>query len=403
MKILVLYHNTWMEMMYKSWQRSGLAEVASLPLPVVDWGQSNDLKDKIARMIVDYAMVWRPDMILDVNGAGVIPVAGQNRWTPELAMAPWVEWWFDDPFIYAPSHRRAETLEPWLRSLGCPLVKNFIWDATLAKEYSVWTGKPWTHLPTAVDPELFSPSAAESSKAKFDPVDYCFLGTFSQAPAESQAPLSQEINHLVSTRIMRPDLCYFDAFEERKGSFPLASAAFAKARRHLWGAFDEEICSIKDECDAKAGFFLRSKTLLELAKLGGSSLIAGDGHPAELNPAKGKFFTPAILSACYKTSTVSLDLANSQSFSGSNMRVYEIMASGGALATNRKPDFDPSGSLEGKAYFRFETPEELKALCERLKREKGLKEAVGAEARAFVRSAHSWVERLKAILETPLS
>ncbi len=403
MKILVLYHSSWMEMMLKSWQRSGMAEVASLPLPVVDWNEKPELKDKISRMIVDYAMVWRPDMILDVNGTGVLPVSGQSRWTPELALAPWVEWWFDDPLIYASSHRAAGTLEPWLKALGCPLVKNFIWDATLAKEYSVWTGKRWTHLPTATDPELFSPASAEASASKFDPVDFCFLGTCYKEPEEDASAISQEINHMVSMRIMRPMKSYFDLFEDEPETFACIKEAFAKARRHLWGSVSPEVCDIKGKCNEKTGYFLRSNVLKGLAEIFPSRLLAGDGYPPSMRPAKSKFFTPSILSAGYQAATLSVDLANSQSFSGTNLRVYEIMASGGVLACNRRPDFDREGKLDGKAYFSFEKPEELKDLCERMKTDKSLRASVSAEARAVARRDHSWVNRLQAIMETPPS
>ena len=82
------------------------------------------------------------------------------------------------------------------------------------------------------------------------------------------------------------------------------------------------------------------------------------------------------------------------------MRVYEIMASGGVLACNRRPDFDPAGKLDGKAYFSFEKPEELQALCKKLKKDKALRSSVSVEARKLIRKSHSWLHRLPAIMET---
>ena len=399
MKILVLYHTAWIEAMFKSWQRSGNAEVAALPLPVVDWDKTPDLKDKIAKLIIDYAMIWRPDVILDVNGAGILPVSGQSRWTPELALVPWAEWWFDDPYIYSESHRNDGTFEPWLKALGCPLVKNFIWDATLAKEYSEWTGKTWTHLPTATDPELFSPDSAEKSPVKFNQVDFCFFGTFYQEPASDNSTESQEINHVVSRRIMHPEQSYFELLSSEPERFQSIASAFAKAKRHRWGAFDKEICDIKHKCNAKSGYFRRSNVLLDIAARLPSNIMAGDGIPSSLEPSKDKLYVPSCLSACYEASTISLDLANGQSFSGTNMRAYEIMAAGGIMVCNKRPDFDPNGEFDGKAYFSFEKPEEVEALCKKLKEDPALRSSVSAEARKLVRKSHSWLHRLPAIMD----
>lgn len=399
MKILVLYHTTWMEAMLKSWQRSGKAEVAALPLPVVDWDQKQDLKDKIASMIVDYAAVWHPDIILDVNGSGVLPVPGQSRLTPELIAAHWVEWWFDDPFIYTATRKGNGSFEPWLKALGCPSVKNFIWDATLAKEYSAWTGKEWLHLPTATDPDLYSPAAAEASPLKFKDVDLSFFGTLYKEPKDDKSPRSLEINHAVSRRILHPERDYFETFAAEPELFPAMSETFSKARRHRWGAFDSEILELKGQCNAKAGYFLRNNVLAPIAEALPSRVLAGDGIPDSLGP-KDKLFVPACLAACYGASTLSLDLANGQSFSGTNMRVYEIMASGGVLACNRRPDFDRGGVLDGKAYFSFKSPEEVPALCKRLKDDPALRASVSAEARALVVKSHSWVNRLQTIMDT---
>ncbi len=399
MKILVLYHNAWIEAMYKSWQRSGQVEVASLPLPVVDWDGNPALKDKIARLIVDYAMVWKPDAIVDVNGAGVMPVSGQELWTPELAMIPWMEWWWDDPFLYAGERRAAGVLEPWLRAIGCPLVKNFIWDAALAKEYSEWTGKPWRHLPLATDPSLYSPESAERSHLPFAPVDVCFLGRFFEKPNPDNSSFSREINLAVSRRIMRPSLDYFETIAAEPSLFVEIGALFSAAKRKRWGAFGEGISAFKADMDGRCGYFLRCEPLNRVAELFPSRFFAGDGMPARFSPYPEKIFAPAALSARYGSAKLSLDFPGGRNFSGTNMRVYEIMASGGAMACSRRPDFDVEGEFDGKAYFSFEKPEELKALVERLEKDKGLRASVSSEARSLIRRGHSWLNRLPALME----
>ncbi len=400
MKVLVLYHTAWMEAMMKCWQKEEGVEVAGLPLPVVDWDQQPGLKDRIAKLIVEYAAVWRPDIILDVNGAGCLPVSGERRWTPELALTPWVEWWYNDPMNYAKRHAEAGTLELWLKALGCPVVKNIIWDATLAKEYSEWTGKEWTHLTAATDVGLFSPESAKESPLKFPSTDLCFLGSWYPLPSNvCEGELGDEINHVVANRVMYPNLSFFDLIEKEPERLPCFAGIVSRAKRKRWGAYTPEIISLKEMCNAKAGYFLRSNPFEEIAKAFPSRLIAGDNWAKKYKPMKEKIYIPSCLSACYRASTVCLDLPNLESYSGTNMRVYEILAAGGILATSRRPDFDPEGKLDGKVYFHFEKTEQLKKIVESLKITPSLVKKVSENAIAYVRSKHSWSHRLKSILK----
>jgi len=399
MKVLVLYHTAWMESMLKSWQRSGKVEVAAIPLPVVDWDKTPGLKEKIAKLIVDYTIVWRPDFILDVNGFGAMPVPGQERWTPELTCVPWVEWWYDDPINYAKRHKAAGTLELWQKAIGCPLVRNLIWDASLAKEYSEWTGKPWGWLSAATEPDLFSPEAAEKSSKKFAQTDIGFLGSYYKEPKDAHSSLDLEMTHAVSMRIMHPGNSCFENFSPESKNFPLLAGEFAKAKRQIWGAFSDEIIALKDSCNAKAGYFCRSNVLNSLNELFPSRFFAGDGFPDSFKPINEKLFIPSWLSACYRSSVLAVDLANWQSYTGTNMRVYDILAAGAILASNRRPDFDRDGSLDGKVYFHFEKAEELPPLVEKLKRNPELRKSIGENARNFVLGGHTWVHRLPAIME----
>jgi hypothetical protein len=385
--------------MLKSWQRSGKAEVAALPLPVVDWDSNLPLKDKIARLIVDYAQVWQPDLILDINGAGILPVSGQCRWTPELALRPWLEWWFQDPILKVRKEREAGSLDAWLNALGCPLVKNCAWDRTLAKEYSEWTGKSWGWIPGAVDPELFSPEAAESSSRKPAPADLRFFGRYFPEPPRAADKMEKALNKAVSLRVVRPEESYFDLFRKEPSELNPLEEAFHKAKRHVRGLFEEEILNLKELCDAKAAYYLRSNVLNQLEPLFPSRSFTGDGYPARFGASTEKLYAPGGLSAAYRSSLVSLDLANGQSFSGTNLRVYEIMAAGGVLACNRRPDFDPSGEFDGKAYFHFETAEELAGLASRLRKDPALGNQVSVAARSLIRREHSWLKRLPQIME----
>jgi len=399
MKVLVLYHTAWMESMMKCWQKADKVEVAGLPLPVLDWDQNPGLKEKIARLIVDYALVWKADLVVDVNGAGVLPVPGEKRWTPELALTNWVEWWYNDPMNYAKKHREAGTDELWLKAIGCPLVKNFIWDATQAKEYSSWTGKEWTHLSAAVDPSLFSPDSAKASPFKFPSTELCFLGSYYPMPSnDCGGQLGEEVNHVVANRIMYPKLTYFDLIEREPARLPEFAAIISKAKRKRWGAYSPETISLKEMCNSKAGYFLRSHPFEALAKDFPSRLLAGDNWPRKFKPFKDKIYIPSCLSASYRASTVCLDLPNLESYTGTNMRVYEILAAGGVLVTGRRPDFDPSGKLDGKVYFNFEKPEDLRGIVDSLKAKPSLAKEVSENAMAFVKKSHTWGDRLPKIL-----
>ncbi len=402
MKLLALYHTAWTQMAINCWKRLPGLEVAEIPLPTVDWNLNPELKARIASLIVEYGKVWKPDLIVDVNGAGIIPVPGEKAWTPELAGTPWAEWWFDDPVIYADGHSKEGSLEAWLQALSCPLVENFIWDATLAKEHSVWTGRRWTHLPTAVDPEAFSPKAAESSPVKFPPFDISFLGSHYPPPGRHGDPeLDAELEGIASRRIASPSESYFEIFAKEPSSFAKSAAAFDAAKHGAaWGAFAGELPQLRGLCNAKTGEILRTRPLDEIAKAFPSRLFVGEGWPPSFNAVKDKLYMPSCLSACYRASGLCLDLGNGQSFSGTNMRVYEIMASGGAMACNRRPDFDPEGKFEGQAYLFFKDADGLAASLEELKSKPAFRKELGESARACVESAHSWTRRLESMLET---
>lgn len=401
MKIIVLRHTAWIEMLIHSWQQLNSLEVRDLPLPVTEWDGMAELKSKIKKLIVDLAEIEKPAFILDVNGAGILPLEdGSGRWTPEAVDVPWVEWWWDEPSLYYPQYKEANEIEDWFRALKAPSVRHFMWDATLAREYSRWLGKDFKYLPTATHPGAFNPAAEAHSDRKFPSSDIAFLGTFFQRPhIPEKGEEAKEINFVLEKRVENPDENYFDitgTFPERT---PLLSSIITEASKKPLGIFTEEPQAYRRRMNGFTGFKRRTEKLEELNGFFDSKFFCGDNWPDEFGASKDKIYQPLHLVSLYRSALFSLDLGNGQSFSGTTMRCYEIMSSGGVLAISNFPDFDPEGKLNGTAYIKYSSAEELCEKKEFFRNHPENAAAIRNNAREYVLSAHTWPHRLSGILQ----
>ncbi len=397
MKGLVLCGMAWVEMLAHCWSLSNDLQLASMSIPARSGGDGS-LGDEIAKEIERL----RPDFILDVNGHGLAELSGDSGiWTPQAAGVPWVEWWFDDPAIYAGQHEGRGRLEAFIKTLESPCVRHFIWDAALAREYSRWSGRTWTHLPTATHPGMFHPDAAAHSKLDLGSHELFFAGTYHSYPFPPESELEGcGAAYATGERLRDSRLSYFEIASKAGAPASLKSAFPAEGPLCLGAAFRPELRSLRHLCNIGVALERRNKPLEGLRSSFSDCLFIGEGWPETFKARREKVYGPADLAALFAASGVSADLGNGQSFSGTNMRAYEAMSCEGLLACDYGPEFDPDGSLRDKVYLRFENAAELKDKLESLFSKAGAAREMRKAARAYSVAEHSWLKRLPPILES---
>jgi len=84
-----------------------------------------------------------------------------------------------------------------------------------------------------------------------------------------------------------------------------------------------------------------------------------------------------------------------------NMRMFEVMAAGTLLITNRLPHDDLSrlGLHEGTHYLAYGSPDELFPTIERALREEAMRRRVAEASREHVHQHHTYTHRLRQILD----
>lgn len=364
-------------------------------LPTISMATDNELRIQIARSLVNAVILGKPDLVVDVNASGILPInGGASRWTTDYAGCPWCVWWWDAPPTCLAPMRHPEEVRPFLRRLRQQHVRHFMWDRTLAQEYAVWFRQPVHWLPTATHPGFFNPLAAQIQQAVCSNVDIAFLGSF--GPGRPTAG-SGDVDRLVAERVKESECNYFEIVRRYPGVFSAFASTLALAVHAPDGPFHPELLDIKRQVDAGVGFWRRSLPLDWIRNSRLSCCFIGSNWPAIFKAKPIPVYQPAHLVEYYRHSLFSLELGNCQSHTGIAMRAYEIMASGGVLFCLERPDFDPTGALESQVYLRARV-EELPDLCVRFRQASQTVRAIQHQARRYVVEHHSWNHRLLQLL-----
>ncbi|OGV51332.1 MAG: hypothetical protein A2017_20155 [Lentisphaerae bacterium GWF2_44_16] len=384
-------------MLAECWRELTGLEIITFHLPVMSWTENPAAKFESARLLMETVKKEKPSFILDINGAGIIPFDETHKhWTASEFSVPCVEWWWDDPnnnsALFYDIHYQA-----WFEALTSSAMIHFFWDAVLAEEYSVWFGKKCFFAPTAVHPGAFNPDAGKLSGRKFKGSDVSFLGSCYPSPDLSREEF-RELDFLSEKRLAFPQKNYFELMKDLSGEAPLFFKTLKASLEIPSAIFSSDTHRLRNSLNTLTGIKRRKKPLAEIMEKFKSCLIVGNGYPPSFNASTDTFFQPLELSACYKASVFNLDLGNAQSFTGTNMRSYEIMSCGALLVRNEKPDFDPDASLEKHVYLRFSSAGELHELYREYSADKGKFSEICANARQYVIENHSWLNRLAAII-----
>lgn len=399
MKILVLYHTFWIEMLADCWKLIDGVEIALLHIPVPSWTNNPDRKYQDAARIMDSIKKENPSVVLDVNGAGILPLDKEaGSWTVQAADVRWCEWWWDDPNNDTALYHGNEFAEKWLNALKAPNVTHFMWDAVMAKEYSIWFSTPVHHLPTAVHPGTFNPLGENYSTRKFEKVDFSFLGSYFM-PAAVNDSEKYEFDLLSMYRTKNPTESYFEILDKMSSALPIFSEIFKTSSNSPSRIFHESMHSWRNILNSFTGVKRRNKPLEKIAGIFKSRLLTGFGFPAEFAASSHAFYQPVELAACYRNSFFCIDLATAQCFTGTNMRCYEIMSCEALLAISHYPDFDLSGSLDKTVYFRFSSPDELLDIFNSYKDKPEKISEIKQNARQYVLENHTWLNRFDSIMK----
>jgi hypothetical protein len=390
-------------MLANCWQQIDGIELKTLPLPVSDWNRDPSLKKKITALISDLVEIDRPDFILDVNGAGILPVDEEfKHWTTEEVNVPWVEWWWDDPANifnnYVNGIPDEAELFGWINAMKSSNVCHFCWDKVLGQEFSRWLEIPVHYLPTATHPGFFNPEAANLSKRVFSPVEVSFLGYYYGACEKWDGKESQELDFLIRQRISEPELDYFEIVKKYRDELELFGRVMRKAKISQRKVFDGQVNSWRNAVNLNVGLKRRNEIINEISANSESAFFAGYNWPDHLGCAD-KIYQPVELVNLFQATLFNLDFLNGQSFTGTNMRCYEIMSAGGILVLTGKNDLDPDDSLAGQVYLKYESPEQFAELKKEYPRDSKKLIAMRDNARSYVIEKHSWLTRFKTILE----
>ncbi|MFH0878793.1 MAG: glycosyltransferase [Lentisphaerota bacterium] len=395
MRMLVIEHTSWIEMMCHAWRMCGV-EVVYMHLQAPSMTSNEEARFQGARSILQAVADVDPDFIVDINGVGVLPLdeSGAN-WTTERVDVPWCEWWWNAPHHCSFPLHRTEESAAYVRALRHESVLHFFWDAVVGREYQAWLARPCFHLPTATHTGLFHPDAIAACDRYYPPVELAFLGAYYPLPRKSEL---SKIHELARFCLHHREDTYFDVARPGQGSFEAFKKALDKSLQSAEGPFHPDVLRWKTVLDQIVGYERRTVYLHRILEEVQRSCFAGAGWPDVFSPQEA-LYQPAHVVTRYQTSLFCPDFSNAQQFTGTTMRCYEIMASGGVLLCGRFPDFDPTGEWEDKIYLAYSTPDECMEKIREYRSDSRLLQALRDNARAFVVERHTWSHRLSDLIK----
>lgn len=396
MRVAVICHTESMRLMCHAWRQGG-DTILEAYLPAVHLARNPTLRLEAARRLVRQIKAYQPDFVVDVNAAGLLPLeAGLLAWTVDEVAAPWCVWWWDAPHVSVQSpYYQYEQPALWRAALQRPQIRQFMWDAVLAREYTRWFERPVAWLPTATHTGVLQPAAARHAARTFPPVAISFLGEYYQPPGAPDAALQQ----MADCRCRQPALTYFEILAAEYPAYESIRPLFDTTGNATAGAFAAELLAFKSQADRLTGYLRRCAALDALQQNNIRCLFVGRNYPPPWQVHEPPITTVHDLAACYQAATLNLDPGNGQSFTGTALRAYEIMAAGGVLACRAHPDFDPDGHLHGVAYLGYSSIEELLQWCKETALNSPRVKSLRENARQYAAAQHDWQHRLAALAQ----
>jgi spore maturation protein CgeB len=357
-----------------------------LPVPMEAQG-STAFVESLLRRVLEF----RPDFLLTVNHFG-LDSEGRLAELLERLGLPLASWFVDNPQLILSRYQ----------ALVTPGTALFTWDADNVPGLLAAGYAHVHYLPLATDVHRFRPGLAPGPESWRAGVS--FVGdSMTRAAAESLAacaavPELAEEYQRIATGFGESSERDVDAYLSR------AHPALAARLRALPDPGLRLACEALLTWEATRQY--RRTCVTALAPL--SPVIAGDapGWRAvwrELpGPASAVRFLPRLdyyeaLPRFYPMSRVSLNCTSRQMKGAVNQRVFDVPACGGFVLTDRREQLDRLFE-PGREVLVYDAPEEITELAERCLKDDGLRERVGAAARARILAQHTYEHRLQELL-----
>ncbi len=342
--------------------------------------QGEEVVQRILREVKDYA----PDLVFTVNHLGLdrqgILSEFFHRWR-----LPLVSWYVDSPAIILNLYEGRPSEFAYV----------FVWDPAFIPEVRALGFEKVFPLPLATDPEIFRPGPAPGPASWQSPV--AFVGNSLTAAVRKKLarlpdspgflPLFHRLARAYRERpfrrlpalLVQEDLTDHPLIRElsREEQTDLEAAVIWEATRQHRLACVERLAPFKPVIYGDAGW----RQLLRA--------------PFTVRPEVNYFDE---LPGVYRGTVINFNVTSLQMKTAVNQRVFDVPAAGGFLLTDYKAQL-PELLEVGKEVICYRHPEEIPELARYYLESSRAREAVVARGRARILREHTYVHRLKTMVE----
>lgn len=320
---------------------------------------------------------FKPDVVFSLNRSGL------TAKVQSFFSGPLISWYIDNPNRFPPSLRGYAKNE----KVFCATKYQQDWVRRDAGEAQISTG----YLPFCTDETLFYPAPEPASSI----CDVSFVGTLWEP-----SHFSHLINEWVKTDQDRDWFSkgFRDYLSNYDSTFPADLAArfdFMEVDSPLRNFLDDFI-SARNRLNILSGLSDLDLEVYGTQTWLGHSLVFPFPLFDRISPEP--LLEPMKLADLYRRSRVGLSIAHHQAQSGFPIRIFDILACGTPLVTDRHSEL---GELfeEGRMFLSYSSPQEASECVRRVLQDKQLAKTLSTSALAEVREKHTFAARVKDIFQ----
>lgn len=324
---------------------------------------------------------FQPDFVFCINHIG-FDKAGRLTELLRASAIPTAVWYVDNPDFILRAY--PQNVSPW--------VYLFVWDRHYLADLQAMGFPHLAYLPLATDSRLFRPYRTPPLW-KFGEIAAAFVGsTWTQRVQQQLARFQNDPLKLA-------------AIEEAARRF-IPSPAY-KARGELAAAYPAfNVLPLAEQIDLEAAALWRASQkhrVENIAPLTGTGLqVYGDAAWQDFLPDPraygGRIGYNRQLPAFYQCVGVNLNLTSLQMKDGLNQRVFDVPAAGAFLLTDFKEALLDLFHPDEVATYRH--PEEAREKLQYFAAHEQERHALAARARERVLSQHTFLHRVRTIIES---
>jgi spore maturation protein CgeB len=323
---------------------------------------------------------FQPDFLFCINHIG-FDKAGRLTGLLRESELPAAVWYVDNPDFIIKAY--PQNVSPW--------VHLFVWDRHYLNDLEALGFSHLSYLPLATDPQLFRPYRTPPLW-KFEEMDAAFVGsTWTQRVGQQLARFQGDPGKL-------------KLIEGAARAF-VESPAY-KAREELAELFPglAEL-PVQEQIDLEAAVLWRAsqlhrlESIIPLTRMG--LQVYGDRAWEDFLPDRGAYGGPIAynreLPAFYQCVGVNLNVTSLQMKDGLNQRVFDVPAAGSFLLTDFKESL--RDLFQEDEVATYQSPEEAREKLQYFQPRPEARRALTARARERVLAQHTFVHRVRTMLE----